>query len=79
MLLKSVVTVGMSFIALFVGQALKSTKAVLISLFLLILPTQANVGDFTLRGNRIFSAMLILVSFVFAALSVWRVEKRDLL
>lgn len=78
-LLKSVVTVSMSFIALFVGQALKSTKAVLITAFLLIFLTQANIGDFTLAHNRVFPVILTGVSFAFAVLSVRRVEERDLM
>ena len=78
LLLKAAVTVSMSFIALFVGLALKSTKAVLIASFLLIFLTQANIGDFTLAKNRIFPIVLTGISLVFAVLSVWRVEERDL-
>lgn len=79
LLIKSAVTVSMSFIALFAGLALKSTAAVLIVSFLLIFLTQANIGDFTLAGNRIFPILLTVVSLVFAVLSVWRVEERDLM
>lgn len=78
-LLKSAVTVSMGFIALFIGQALKSTTAVLITAFLLIFLTQANIGDFTLAHNRVFPIILTLVSLLFAVLSVRHVEERDLM
>ena len=48
LLLKSVVIVSMGFIALFVGMAMRSSKATIITSFLLIFLTQANVGDFTM-------------------------------
>ncbi len=52
--LKSFVTVSMSFIALFAGMAVKSSKAAIITSFLLIFLTQANVGDFTMQITRYF-------------------------
>lgn len=79
LLLKSVVTVSMSFIALFVGITMKSSKATIVTSFILILLTQANIGDFTLAGNLIFPAALTVVSFVFAVLSVLHAETKDLL
>lgn len=48
LILKSFVIVSMSFITLFVGMAVKSSKAAIITSFLLIFLTQANVGDFTM-------------------------------
>ena len=79
MILKSVVIVSMSFIALFVGMAMKSSKATIITSFLLIFVTQANVGDFTMAGDRFFPAVLTVISFVFAALSIYNVENKDLI
>lgn len=79
LLLKSFVIVSMGFIALFVGMALKSSKAAIITSFLLIFLTQANVGDFTLADNAVFPLALTGVSFGFAALSVYNVENKDLL
>lgn len=43
LILKSVVIVSMSFIALFVGIAMKSSKATIATSFLLIFLTQANI------------------------------------
>ncbi len=77
LLLKAVSIVTMSFIALFVGMAFKSSKAAIITSFLLILLTQANVGDLTMAGNTIFPVVLTVVSLVFAVLSIYNVEKKD--
>lgn len=79
LIVKSFVIVSMSFIALFVGMAMKSSKAAIISSFLLIFLTQANVGDFTLADNAVFPLVLTAISFGFAVLSVYNVETKDLL
>lgn len=79
LILKSAVTVSMSFIALFIGLRRKSAKAALITSFLLILLTQANVGDITLAGSAVFPLLLAAISLVFVVLSVCRAETRDLL
>jgi len=79
LILKSVVIVSMSFIALFVGMAMKSSKATIITSFLLIFLTQANVGDFTLADNAIFPIILTIISLGFAVLSVYNAESKDLL
>ena len=78
LILKSFVIVSMSFIALFAGMKMQSSKAVIITSFLLIFLTQANVGDFTLQDNAVFPLVLTAVSFGFAILSICNVEKRDL-
>lgn len=77
-ILKSAVTVTMGFIALYVGLLLKSSKATILSSFLLIFLTQANVGDFSLAHNAAVPAVLTAVSLFFAFLSVAGVERRDL-
>ena len=79
LILKSVVIVSMSFIALFIGLAMKSSKATIISSFLLIFLTQANIGDFTMKNNLVFPVILTLVSLVFAVLSVYNAETKDLM
>lgn len=78
LILKSFVIVSMSFIALFVGLAMKSSKAAIVTSFLLVFLTQANVGDFTLAGNAVFPAVLTLISFGFAGLSIYNAESKDL-
>ena len=78
LLLKSVVIVTMSFIALFIGMAMKSSKATIVSSFLLIFLTQANVGDFSLADNAILPVVLMVLSLIFAFLSIYNVETKDL-
>ena len=79
LLAKSVVIVTMSFIALFIGLALKSSKAAAVSSFLLIFLTQANVGDFTMADNAVFPLVLTFLSLFFAFLSVRGAERKDLM
>lgn len=78
LILKSVVIVSMSFIALFVGMIKKSSKTTIVTSFLLIFLTQANVGDLTLRDNAIFPIFLTALSLLFAVLSIYNAEKNDL-
>lgn len=75
---KAISIVTMSFIALFIGLAAKSSKATIIASFLLIVLTQANVGGLTMTGNLIFPVLLTVISLIFACLSLYRVETRDL-
>lgn len=79
LLAKSMVTVSMSFIALFVGMSMKSSKATLITAFLLIFLTQANIGDLSLAGNAVFPVMLTALSLIFAVLTIRNAETRDLM
>lgn len=79
LVLKSVVTITMGFISLFIGLVMKSSKATVISAFLLILLTQANIGDFTLAGNAIVPCILMIISLVCAYLSIQNVETKDLM
>ncbi len=79
LILKSFVIVSMSFIALFAGMAVKSSKAAIITSFLLIFLTQANVGDFTMADNAVFPLVLTAVSFGLAVLSICNVENKDVL
>lgn len=78
LILKSMVTVSMSFIALFAGMIKKSSKTTIVTSFLLIFLTQANVGDLTLRDNAIFPVGLTALSLLFAVLSICNAEKKDL-
>lgn len=79
LILKSVVIVSMSFIALFVGMAIKSSKATIVTSFLLIFLTQANIGDFTMASNAVFPVILTTISLAFAVLSIVNVESKDLM
>lgn len=78
LLAKSVSIVTMSFIALYIGLAMRSSKATIISSFLLIFLTQANIGDLTMADSTVFPVVLTLLSLIFAVLSVAGAEKKDL-
>lgn len=77
--IKSAVTVTMSFITLFIGMAMKSSKAAIISSFLLIVLTQGNIGDLTLTDNAVLPAVLTAFSLFMAFLTVYKVETKDLM
>lgn len=80
LIVKSVVTVTMSFIALFIGMAMKkSSKATIVSSLLLIMLTQANIGDLTMANNAVFPAILTTISLVFAFFSIRGAETKDLI
>lgn len=79
LILKSIVIVSMSFITLFIGMAMKSSKATIISLFLLITLTQSNIGDITTANSAVFPVILTLISLTFAFLSICKVETKDLM
>ncbi len=79
LLIRSAVTVTVAFIALFIGLTMKSSKAAVVSSFVLVFLTQGNIGALTLRENGAFLGMLMVVSLAFAVLSVCKAEKRDLL
>lgn len=78
LIVKAMVIVTMGFIALFVGMAMKSSKATIITSFLLIFLTQANIGDLTMANNTVLPVILTIVSLAFAFLSVCRAETKDL-
>lgn len=75
----SAVIVTMGFIALYVGLAAKSSKAAVVTSFLLILLTQANIGGLTFSDSAILPAALVLASLVFAGMALEGAEKRDVM
>lgn len=79
LLLKSAVLVTMGFIALYVGMAMRSSRATIVSSFGLIFLTQASIGDLTLSGSAYVPAVLTLISLACAFLSVCRAETEDLM
>lgn len=79
MLINAAVTVSVTFIALFIGMMMKSTKATIVASFVLVFLTQGNIGAFTLKDNAVFFTVLMSVSVAFAFLSVYKVETRDLM
>jgi len=78
LIIKAIVTVTMSFISLFIGMSKKSSKATITSSFVLIILTQANLGDFYMAENIILPVILMFVSLLFAFLSIHKAETQDL-
>lgn len=78
-IIKAAITVTMSFISLFIGMNMKSSKATITSSFVLIILTQANLGDFAMAENLVLPAILMVVSLIFAFLSIRKVETNDLM
>ena len=56
----------------------KEANRTIVSSFLLIFLTQANVGDFSLADNAILPVVLMVLSLIFAFLSIYNVETKDL-
>ena len=79
LLLRSAVTVTEGFIALFAGLALHSARAAIVTSFLLVLLTQANIGSFTMADSAVFPAVLTGISLLCALLSLRGAETRDLM
>lgn len=51
----------------------------MVSSFLLITLTQANIGDITMADSAVFPVISTLTSLAFAFLSICRVETKDLM
>ena len=78
LLFKSIMTISISLIALFIGLIAKSSKAAIVASFLLVILTQGNIGGVTLANNVFLPVILTVISFVFAYLSVQNIEVKDI-
>ena len=78
LILKSADLVSMGFIALYAGMATLSSKVTIVTSFLLIFLTQANIGDITLSNYAAVPLLLTVISVLFAFLSLYRAETKDL-
>jgi ABC-type transport system involved in multi-copper enzyme maturation permease subunit len=78
-ILKTVLTVTLAFIPLYIGKLMKSSKGTIISSFLLFTVMNGNIGDLTLRANMFIPVFLFGVSLICGFLTVYNVEKEDLM
>lgn len=78
-ILKSVLTVSLGLITLYIGKKMRSSKAAIISSFLLFSVMNGNIGDLSLRGNAILPALLLGVSLLCGFLTIHNVEKEDIM
>ena len=79
LIVSSAVMVSISFIALYIGLKMRSSKATIIASVILIFVTQGNIGEFSLAGNVVMYGILLLSSLVFVLLSLYMAETRDLM
>ena len=79
LLIRSAATISISLLALLIGMIAKSSKATVISSFLLIILMQGNVGGATLKDNLAVPIVLLAISVLAAILMVQRVEKKDVM
>lgn len=77
LILRSASTVTMAFLCLPVGMAFHSSKAALITSFLLFFLTQGNIGEFTLSHQTLFPVILILAALASAFLVIYKIEEKD--
>ena len=75
--LKSVLTVTLGFIPLYIGRKMNSSKAAIISSFLLFTIMNGTVGDFSMRSNSVFPLVLFVISLLCAFLTICGIEKKD--
>jgi ABC-type transport system involved in multi-copper enzyme maturation permease subunit len=78
-ILKTVLTVTLAFIPLYIGKLMKSSKAAIISSFLLFSVMNGTIGDLTLRGNMFLPLFLFGISLICGFLTVHNVEKEDVM
>ncbi len=76
--ISSAVMVSTGYIALFIGLITKSSKAAVIASVVIMFLTHGNIGELTLANNTVFFAVLVLISLIFAILSIYDAETKDL-
>ena len=73
----SAAMVSISYVVLFVGMRAKSSKAAILTSFLVIVLTQGNIGSYTLINNVPFYLALTVLAAVSVFLCVYKIEERD--
>lgn len=77
-ILQALPTVCLSILALYIGLLLKSTKASIISAFIIFVVTQGGFGNFSLANNKTFFFIIIGISILCLFLCIARVEAKDI-
>lgn len=77
-LITSSIMISMSFVALFIGIYMKSSKATIISSVILVCLTQGNVGTFTLKDNIYFYIGIIIFSIISILMIFNNIETKDI-
>lgn len=77
-IISSIMMISICFIALLVGVKLKSSKATIVSSFILVCLTQGNIGAYTLVDNLAFYIILFILSIISAFLTIYNIDKVDI-
>lgn len=75
--LSSAAMVSISYVALFVGLKMKSSKAAIVTSVIIVCFTQGNIGQYTLVGSLPFYIVLFALACISVFLSIYNVEVRD--
>lgn len=78
-MLSSAVMVSVSYLSLFIGFKMKSTKATIVASIIIVLFTQGNIGSFTLINCIPFYVFLVVLSLIAVYLSIYNVEIEDVM
>lgn len=78
-LISSAVIISISLIALAIGLFMNSSKSVIIAGVVISCLTQGNIGSLTFLNNRPFYFSMFLLSIIAVYLTVFNVEKKDVL
>ena len=69
--------ISISYVVLLAGIKMKSTKAAMVSAFVVILLTQGNIGSYTLVNNIPFYAALMALAAAAVFLCIYKIEEKD--
>ncbi len=75
---KSAMAACISVIALFIGMIKKSPVATIVSSFMLVALLQVSIGQTSLIGGILFPMGIVVISMIFAAITVSGAEKKDI-
>lgn len=78
-LISSAVIISISLIALAIGLFMNSSKSAIIASVVISCLTQGNIGSLTFLNNRPFYFSMFLLSIIAVYLTVFDVEKKDVL
>lgn len=73
----SAAMISISYVVLLAGIKMKSTKAAMVSAFVVILLTQGNIGSYTLVNNIPFYAALMALAAAAVFLCIYKIEEKD--
>jgi ABC-type transport system involved in multi-copper enzyme maturation permease subunit len=76
-ILKTILTVTLGFIPLCIGRLMNSSKAAIISSFLLFVVMNGTVGDFSMKNSLVLPIILFTISLLCAFFTVCNIEKKD--